>query len=102
MTISKCTANDNGDVGIEAYGFLGDVTITDCTTNRNGEDGVFVGGELDADLGLGIEIGGDLTIQNCTSNGNEEAGFDPEGIEGSLSIRACIARNNEDGVLHLA
>jgi len=98
VTISKCTANGNGDVGIEAYGFLGDVSITDCTTNRNGEDGVFVGGELDADLGLGIEIGGDLTIQNCTSNGNEESGFDPEGIEGSLSIQACIARNNDVGV----
>jgi hypothetical protein len=98
VTISKCTANGNGGVGIEAYGFLGDATITDCTTNRNGEDGVFVGGDLDAELGLGIEIGGDLTIQNCTSVGNEESGFDPEGIEGSLSIQACIARNNGGGV----
>jgi hypothetical protein len=57
-----------------------------------------VGGPLiDGSLGVDLDAG-DVTIKNCTSNGNEGSGFDPEGIEGTLSIQACIARDNEDGV----
>ena len=100
VTIDKCTAKDNDRDGIAVRPVAGDVTITDCTTNGNGGDGVFVGGLFAGEeLGATIPIdGGDVIIQNCTSNGNEEAGFDPEGIPGTLSILACIAMDNDDGV----
>jgi hypothetical protein len=114
VTIEKCTANGNGWDGISVsplpFGsqeadLAGvatpeDVTITDCTTNGNGEDGVYVRGwAFTASLGEQIiEDGGDLTIQNCTANGNEKAGFHTEEIGGTVSIQACIARDNQDGV----
>ena len=101
LIIDKCTANNNDWAGMSVRGVFGDMTITDCTTNGNGEDGVFVGGRsFGEELGLPIVIidGGDVTIQNCTSNGNGESGFDPEEIRGTLSIQACIARDNEHGV----
>jgi hypothetical protein len=101
VIIDRCTANDNQSEGIGVLGVAGDVTITNCTTNGNGEDGVFVGGGLFGDeLGPPVIIidGGDVLIQNCTSNGNDGAGFDPQNIWGSLSIQACIAMDNEDGV----
>jgi hypothetical protein len=98
VTISRCTANGNGDEGIVVRGIAGDVGITDCTTNGNGEDGVAVMGLLDAELGATLIEFGDVTIKNCTSNGNSESGFDVEGIEGTLSIQACIARDNAAGV----
>jgi hypothetical protein len=100
VTIDKCTANGNASEGIGVRGAEGDVAITDCTTNGNGADGVFVGGVLFGDeLGVGPAIdGGDVIIQNCTSNGNQQSGFDPEGIFGMLSIQACIAMDNDDGV----
>jgi parallel beta-helix repeat protein len=99
VIIDKCTANNNGNEGIGVRGVPGDVTITDCTTNGNGEDGVLVSGRLFGSP-LGVDLnGGDVTIKNCTSNGNAESGFDPEGIEGrTLSIQACIARDNDAGV----
>jgi hypothetical protein len=114
VTIRNSTANGNGWDGIYISPLffrtqeadlagavaIDDVTITDCTTNGNGEDGVHVGGvALGAALGVDVIVdGGDVTIQNCTSNGNDDSGFDPEGIRGTLSIQACIARNNENGV----
>ena len=101
LIIDKCTANNNYTDGIAVLGVAGDVIITDCTTNDNGEDGVFVGGGLFGDeLGPPVIIidGGDVLIQNCTSNGNDGAGFDPQNIWGTLSIQACIAMGNEDGV----
>ncbi len=100
VIIDKCTANQNEWSGIEIRGAGGDVTITDCTTNGNGEDGVFVGSLFfGEELGPPIPIdGGDVIIENCTANGNDGAGFDPEGIHGTLSILACIAMDNEDGV----
>jgi hypothetical protein len=100
VIIDRCTANNNDSEGIAVRGVGGDVTITDCTTNDNGGDGLFVGGRLFGDQiapALVIVDGGDVTIQNCTSNGNDESGFDPEGVPGSLSIQACIARDNEAG-----
>jgi hypothetical protein len=76
------------------------VTITDSTTNGNGADGVFVGGLVFGDeVGVGPVIdGGDVIIENCTANGNHQAGFDPDGIRGTLSVQACIARDNHTGV----
>jgi len=99
VTIDRCTAKQNGNEGI-SVGSFGDLTITDCTANGNNEDGVFVGGLLfGAEPGLGPVIdGGDVTIKNCTANGNGEAGFDPESISGTLSIQACIARDNDEGI----
>jgi hypothetical protein len=100
VIIDKCTANDNDSEGIGVRGVAGDVTITDCTTNRNGGDGVYVGRMFFGDeVGAVLAIdGGDVIIENCTSSGNDQAGFDPEGIVGTLSIQACIAMDNEDGV----
>jgi hypothetical protein len=98
VIISRCTANGNEDEGIVVQGVAGDVSITDCTTNGNGEDGVGVRGFLDAELGVDLVEGGDVTIKNCTSNGNGEGGFDLEGGEGTLSVQACIARDNNTGV----
>ena len=99
LQITNCSANDNGDHGMEIDDVPGDVTITNCTTNGNGWDGVFVSG-LFLYSSLGVDLnGGDVTIENCTSNGNEESGFDPEEIRGTLSIQACIARNNQYGVV---
>ena len=100
VIIDKCTANNNDSEGIGVRDVSGDVTITDCTTNGNGGDGVFVGGSIFGDeLGAGIPVdGGDVVIENCTAKGNDEAGFDPERIWGTLSIQACIAMDNEDGV----
>jgi hypothetical protein len=100
VTIDKCTANNNEWEGIGVRAPASDVTITDCTTNGNGEDGVFVRGlPFPGQLGGVLPVdGGDVLFQNCTSNGNGESGFDPEEIWGTLSIQACIAMDNEDGV----
>jgi len=98
VTIDRCTANQNEDEGIQVRGY-GDTTITNCTANNNGETGVdvspvFAGEELVAGFPVG---GGDVLIENCTAIGNEE-GFGAEGIGGTLTIQACIAMDNDDGV----
>jgi len=100
VIIDRCTANQNGQEGIQVYGAGGDVTITDCTTNANDQDGVYLRGlRLPDELGSPLVIdGGDVVIENCTAIGNRYAGFDPEGIRGTLSIQACIARDNHTGV----
>jgi hypothetical protein len=114
VTISNSTANGNGSEGILVSPWFVDsqevglgsvttpdkVTITDSTTNGNGADGVFVGGLVFGDeVGVGPVIdGGDVIIENCTANGNHQAGFDPDGIGGTLSVQACIARDNHTGV----
>jgi hypothetical protein len=114
VTISDCAANDNGWDGIHIAPFCfgsqeaevavvntpDQVIITDCTTNGNGEDGVYVRGSVfTASLGVDVIVDGeDVTIENCTANGNEKVGFHTEEINGTVSIQACIARDNEDGV----
>jgi hypothetical protein len=100
VIIDRCTANNNGSTGIAVRSLPTDVTITDCTANGNGDDGIFVAAFLIGDepsLGLVID-GGDVTIQNCTANGNDLSGFHVVHVPGVLSILACIARDNVDGV----
>ena len=98
VIIDRCTANQNELQGISVR-VLGDVTITNSTTNDNGEDGFYVGGLLDGDeLGAILAVdGGDVTIENCTAKGNT-TGFYTWGIGGSLSIQACIAMDNYNGL----
>jgi len=98
VTIERCTANQNEDEGISVQGY-GDVSITNCTANGNAESGVQAAGMLfGEELGaVGRIDGGDVVIENCTAIGNEY-GFDTEGIGGTLTIRACIAMDNDDGV----
>jgi len=100
VVIDKCTADRNGGRGIEVRGAVGDVTISDCTTNGNSEDGVVVRGLLRGEeTGAGFPVdGGDVIIRNCTAKGNDEVGFDPTGILGTVSIEACVARDNYIGV----
>jgi parallel beta-helix repeat protein len=99
VTIDRCTANQNEDEGIQVRGY-GDTTITNCTANNNGETGVdaaaaLYGEELGAELA--VPVAGDVIIENCTAIGNEE-GFGADGIGGTLTIQACIAMDNDDGV----
>jgi len=98
VIVDGCTANENQYQGISVSG-PGDITITNCTANDNGEDGVSVtGGVFGEELGVVVPIdGGDVTIRNCTANGNTN-GFYTWGVLGSLSIQACIAMDNHDGV----
>jgi parallel beta-helix repeat protein len=98
VIVDRCTANQNEDDGIDVRCF-GDVTITNCTANDNGGSGVSAGGFfLGEESGATLPVdGGDVLIENCTANGNK-SGFDAAGILGILTIRACIARENGDGV----
>ena len=99
VTIERCTAKQNVDDGIDVHVFSA-LAVTDCKTNGNGQDGIRVGGTpLDAVPGVvPIVDGGDVTIKHCTANGNGWYGFDAGATPGSLSIQACIARDNESGV----
>jgi hypothetical protein len=83
---------DDDDNGIENTGGTvrpsangGNVTITNCTTNGNGLD--------DGDDGIYVnDIAGDLLISNCTAIGNGEDGFDPEEVEGDVTITDSVVR----------
>jgi parallel beta-helix repeat protein len=98
VIVDRCTANQNQYQGISVSG-PGDITITNCTANENGEDGVSViGGVFGEELGTTLPIdGGDVTIRNCTASGNTN-GFYTWRVLGSLSIQACVATDNHDGV----
>ena len=69
VTISNCTAKDNGDPG-------------------EGDDGISV-----------LNAGGDVTISNCTAKRNSDEGIEPNEIQGAVKVTACISQDNgEDGI----
>lgn len=98
VVILNCEASGNGSRGIwvsKRYGST--VTIKNCTANGNGGDGFFV--EAPAYVVQAVNGGGgNVTITNCMAVGNGESGFDAQYILGQLSIQACIARDNDEGV----
>jgi len=111
LTVTRCTANNNGYENFDIYIIGGNVTITNSTANRSQSDEGFLIDDIAGNVeitgctandndedGIYVNIAGDLLITNCTANGNGESGFDPERVEGTVTIKACIARDNDSGV----
>ena len=124
VNVSTSTADGNDQDGMEMEDVLGNVTITDCTADGNDIDGFCMDlgvesdaalpageseesglddDELDESTGVHQSVspsanGGDVTITNCTAIGNVDSGFDAYGMLGTLTIQACIAMDNENGV----
>jgi hypothetical protein len=112
VTITGCTSNDNkapstrlggtplcwsGGICVVQAG--GQVNIENSTANNNDEDGIHVQTLLSGEAGVAPATTADqVVIENCTAIGNERAGFDAQYVQGTLSIQACIAMDNDYGV----
>lgn len=91
MTISHCTANENGGDGFLL--FAGQNTIIDCVASKNADYGIRVGFGSDGDTikrnicylngssSRGQEAGGIFVLGNSLIEGNRLLGNQPFGIE---------------------
>ncbi len=80
---------ENAGASVRPSANGGNVTISNCTTNGNGV--------VDGDDGIYVrEIAGNLEISNCTAIGNGQDGFDPEDVEGDVTITDSVVRLTAD------
>ena len=91
VTIDGTTSNGNSRTNIRVDETAGAVMISDCTANSSAEEGI----KIDADVGP-------VTIQNCTADGNTDEGLriqkETDDIENVTVTKNVLTNNGTSGV----
>ena len=91
VTISGTTTNGNSRTNIRVDATAGEVMISDCTANSSSEEGI----KIDADVGP-------VTIANCTADGNTSEGLriqkENHDIAGVTVTKNVLTNNGASGV----
>jgi hypothetical protein len=97
-TVTNCTANDNGDLGIK----VNEGSVNNCTVGHNGTTGIGAGnGSIIINCtaffnATGIGVGEGASVVGCSSYDNTGNGFT---IGPAGNIRGCAANRNDVGIV---